>query len=227
MNIACAMILAAGRGERLRPLTDQLPKALAPVRGKPLIVYHLEKLAQLGVSSVVVNLAWLGQCLREALGDGARWGLRIGYSDEGERALETGGGILQALPWLGDAPFLVVNADVFTDFDFGALSIAPEALAQLVLVPNPAHHAGGDFALHDGRVLAPGEPGAAGALGTPTRTYAGIGLYRPQLFDGCTPGRFALLPLLQRAIAVQRLHGQLHTGAWTDVGTPEALAALQ
>jgi N-acetyl-alpha-D-muramate 1-phosphate uridylyltransferase len=212
------MILAAGRGERLRPLTDRLPKALLPVRGKPLIVYHLEKLAQLGVGTVVINLAWLGSSLREALGDGARWGLRIHYSDEAEQALETGGGIFRALPWFGGEPFLVVNADVFTDFDLGALSIAPEALAQLVLVPNPAHHPDGDFALHEGRVLAQGRA---------TLTYAGIGLYRPQLFDGCTSGRFALLPLLQRAIALQRLHGQLYTGAWADVGTAAALAALQ
>jgi MurNAc alpha-1-phosphate uridylyltransferase len=217
------MILAAGRGERLRPLTDLLPKPLAPVRGKPLIVYHLEKLARLGVDSVVINLAWLGSTLRETLGDGARWGLRILYSEEGTEALEAGGGIFQALPQLGAEPFLVVSADVFTDFDFETLTIAPQALAQLVLVPNPEYHRQGDFGLREGGVIAPGGPTPGG----PTWTYAGIGLFRPQLFDGCTPGRFPLLPLLQRAIAMQRVHGQLYTGAWANVGTAAQLADLQ
>ncbi|MGH8142323.1 MAG: N-acetylmuramate alpha-1-phosphate uridylyltransferase MurU [Steroidobacteraceae bacterium] len=218
MSIGRAMILAAGRGERLRPLTDLLPKPLVPVRGKPLIVYHLEKLARLGVRSVVINLAWLGSSLREALGDGARWGLHIHYSDEGTQALDAGGGIFRALPELGSEPFLVVSADVFTDFDFGTLTIAPEALAQLVLVPNPGYHPEGDFALREGYVS---------ASGSPTLTYAGIGLFRAQLFEGCTPGRFPLLPLLQRAIALQRAQGQLYAGAWANVGTAEQLAELQ
>lgn len=212
------MILAAGRGERMRPLSDRLPKPLLAVRGKPLIVHHLEKLSRLGVRTVVVNLAWLGERLRAALGDGARWQLRIQYSDEGEAALDAGGGIFRALPWLGSEPFLVVSGDVFTEFDFAALAIAPEALAQLVLVPNPSHHPQGDFALLDGQVRSRGEP---------TWTYAGIGLYRPQLFDGCKPGKFALLPPLQAAMATRRLHGQVYTGGWTNVGTPEQLAALQ
>ena len=220
MSIRCAMILAAGRGERMRPLTDTLPKPLAQVRGKPLIVYHLEKLSRLGVSTVVINLAWLGQRLREALGDGSRWRLDIHYSDEGDEALETGGGIFRALPWLGSEPFLVVNGDVFTQFDFGALALAPEALAQLLLVPNPPHHPQGDFALSDGRVGLP-------VSGAPAWTYAGIGLYRPELFEGCQPGRFRLSPLLRRAIALQRLHGQLYTGGWADVFSTEQLAALQ
>jgi N-acetyl-alpha-D-muramate 1-phosphate uridylyltransferase len=213
-----AMLLAAGRGERMRPLTDQLPKPLLSVRGKPLIVHHLEQLARGGVREVVINLAWLGRQIRTALGDGSTWGVSIRYSDEGSRALETGGGIFKALPWLSGEPFLVVNADVYTDFDFATLQIAADAWAQLLLVPNPAHHPEGDFALEEGRII---------AQGTPRYTYAGIGVFRPELFRGCQPGRFALLPLLQRAIAARRLQGQLYEGQWTDVGTAERLAALQ
>jgi MurNAc alpha-1-phosphate uridylyltransferase len=218
MSVACAMVLAAGRGERMRPLTDQVPKPLLTVRGKPLIVYHLEKLSRLGVQHVVINLAWLGGQIRAALGDGARWKLQIHYSDEGEQALETGGGIFQALPRLGQQPFLVVNADVFTDLDFGTIRIAPQAQAQLVLVANPLHHPQGDFALIDGRVQEHGDV---------RWTYSGIGLYRPELFQGCSAGRFPLLPLLRRAIAAGQLHGQVFTGAWSDVGSVERLAALQ
>jgi N-acetyl-alpha-D-muramate 1-phosphate uridylyltransferase len=218
VNIERAMVLAAGRGERMRPLTDQVPKPLLTVGGKPLIVYHLEKLTRLGVKQVVINLAWLGGQIRATLGDGARWGLQIHYSDEGEQALETGGGIFQALPLLGAQPFLVVNADVFTEFDFGTLQIARESLAQLVLVANPMHHPRGDFALVNGRVQ---EQGGA------RWTYSGIGLYRPELFSGCSPGKFPLLPLLRRAIAGGGLHGQVFDGAWSDVGSVERLAALQ
>ncbi|HEY2418064.1 MAG TPA: nucleotidyltransferase family protein [Steroidobacteraceae bacterium] len=213
-----AMVLAAGRGERLRPLTDRTPKPLLTVLGKPLIVYHLERLARGGVREVVINLAWLGPQIRAALGDGSNWGLSIRYSDEGARALETGGGIFKALPWLGGEPFLVVNADVYSDFEFATLQIAADAWAQLLLVPNPAHHPQGDFALEQGRIV---------AHGTPRYTYAGIGIFRPELFDGCQPGRYALLPLLQRAIDAQRLQGELYRGQWTDVGTAERLAALQ
>jgi MurNAc alpha-1-phosphate uridylyltransferase len=212
------MVLAAGRGERMRPLTDNVPKPLLTVGGKPLIVYHLEKLSRLGIKQVVINLAWLGGQIRAALGDGARWGLQIHYSDEGEQALETGGGIFQALPLLGAQPFLVVNADVFTEFDFGTLQIARESLAQLVLVANPMHHPRGDFALINGRVQ---EQGGA------RWTYSGIGLYRPELFASCSPGKFPLLPLLRRAIAGGRLQGQVFDGAWSDVGSVERLAALQ
>jgi len=218
MSIECAMVLAAGRGERMRPLTDAVPKPLLTVRGKPLIVYHLEKLARLGVKRVVINLAWLGGQIRAALGDGAQWRLQIHYSDEGEQALETGGGIFQALPQLGQQPFLVVNADVFTDLDFGAVQIAPQALAQLVLVDNPTHHPHGDFSLVNGLVQ---EQGGA------RWTYSGIGLYRPELFQGCSAGAFPLLPLFRRAIACGRLHGQVFAGAWSDVGSVERLAALQ
>jgi MurNAc alpha-1-phosphate uridylyltransferase len=213
-----AMLLAAGRGERMRPLTDQTPKPLLTVRGKPLIVYHLEQLARGGVRDVVINLAWLGRQIRAALGDGSSWGMSIRYSDEGARALETGGGIFKALPWLSGEPFLVVNADVYTDFDFATLQIAADAWAQLLLVPNPAHHPEGDFALEQGRIV---------AQGAPRYTYAGIGVFRPEVFRGCQPGRFALLPLLQRAIAARRLQGELYGGQWTDVGTAERLAALQ
>jgi MurNAc alpha-1-phosphate uridylyltransferase len=213
-----AIVLAAGRGERMRPLTDRVPKPLLAVRGKPLIVYHLERLARLGVQDVVINLSWLGDAIRSALGDGARWNLRLRYSEEGAIALETGGGIFRALPWLGSAPFLVVNGDVHSDFDFGALSLPHRSLAQLVLVPNPAHHPDGDFALEGALVL---------EHGAPRWTYAGIGLFHPGLFTGCVPGRFPLLPLLQRAIATARLTAQVYRGAWSDVGSAERLAALQ
>jgi MurNAc alpha-1-phosphate uridylyltransferase len=211
------MLLAAGRGERLRPLTDQTPKPLLVVRGKPLIDWHLEALARAGVRDVVINLSWLGGRIRAAVGEGGRFGLQIHYSEEPAAPLETGGGIFQALPLLGEGPFLVVNADTYTDIDFALLRIAPAALAQLVLVPNPEHHSRGDFALQDGEVLETGEP---------RYTYAGIGIYRPELFDGCSAGRFPLLSVLRRAIAARRLHGELFRGQWADVGSAERLAAL-
>ncbi|HLQ12214.1 MAG TPA: nucleotidyltransferase family protein [Steroidobacteraceae bacterium] len=211
------MVLAAGRGERLRPLTDHTPKPLLEVRGKPLILWHLEALARAGVREVVINLSWLGGRIRAAVGEGGRLGLQIHYSEEPAAPLEAGGGIFQALPLLGAAPFLVVNGDTYTDVDFSRLGIAPTALAQLLLVPNPEHHPHGDFALQDGEVLEAGET---------TYTYAGIGVYRPEFFAGCTPGRFPLLPLLRRAIAARRLRGELYTGQWADVGSAERLAAL-
>jgi MurNAc alpha-1-phosphate uridylyltransferase len=211
-----AMILTAGRGERLRPLTDHTPKPLLLVRGKPLIVWHLEALARAGVREAVINLAWLGEQIQAALGSGERFGINLRYSQEPAGALETGGGIFQALPLLGAEPFVLVNGDIHTDFDFGTLRIAERSLAQLVLVPNPPQHPRGDFTLlgHD-----------LGEQGEPRLTYAGIGLYRPQLFDGCAPGRFPLLPLLRQAIAAGRLQGELYRGAWTDIGTVERLAA--
>ena len=211
------MVLAAGRGQRLRPLTDHMPKPLLVVRGKPLIAWHLEALAHAGVREAVINLSWLGAQLRAALGGGERYGLRIHYSEEPADALEVGGGIFNALPLLGDAPFFVVNGDTFTDLDFSRLVIAPEALAHLVLVPNPSHHPQGDFALRDGTVEATGEP---------RLTYSGIGVFRPGLFAQCSPGRFPLLPLLRSAIAARRLSGERYDGVWTDVGTAERLAAL-
>jgi MurNAc alpha-1-phosphate uridylyltransferase len=213
------MILAAGRGERMRPLTDQTPKPLLEVRGKPLIVHHLEKLSGLGLTEVVVNVSWLGNVIRARLGDGARWNLRIRYSDESSEALETGGGIFKALPWLGPDPFLIVNGDVFTDYDFGMLRIAPEAWAHLVLVPNPPQGLQGDFSLRDGFVQE--------EQGTPRWTYSGIGLYRPALFHDCVAGRFKLLPLFRQAIAARRLQGEIYAGVWNDVGTIDRLNALQ
>jgi len=215
-----AMVLAAGRGERLRPLTDHTPKPLLKVRGKPLIERHLEALARAGVREVVINLAWLGGMIRAAIGGGERFGLRVQYSQEPDGALETGGGIFQALPLLGPDPFIVVNADTYTDLDFAHLArlpMAPEALAHLLLVSNPEHHPHGDFALEQSRVLETGEP---------RYTYSGLGLYRPELFAGCAPGRFPLLPLLRAAIAARRLRGERYTGRWTDVGTVERLEQL-
>ena len=211
------MVLAAGRGERLRPLTDHTPKPMLPVRGKPLIVWHLEALARAGVREVVINLSWLGASIRQALGDGEQFGVKIHYSEEPAGALEVGGGIFQALPLLGNTPFIVVNGDTFTDLDFARLEIGPAALAHLILVPNPEHHPRGDFVLQGREVSA----GAA-----PRLTYAGIGVYRPELFAHCAPGRFPLLPLLQAAIAARRLTGERYDGRWTDVGSVQRLAAL-
>lgn len=230
MKTPKALILAAGRGERMRPLTDRTPKPLLPVRGKPLIEWHLQALAAAGVREVVVNTAWLEDQFPPALGDGARWGLAIRYSMEGRDhggALETAGGIAKALPWLADGPddvFWVVAGDVFTpDFRFEAAAAerfaAGPALAHLWLVPNAPHHPRGDFAIApDGRATADGEP---------KRTWASLGLFRAAMFAGVPAGqRMALRPLLDAAIAEGRLSAELYGGAWTDVGTPERLAAL-
>ena len=214
-----AMVLAAGRGERMRPLTDREPKPLLRVGGKRLIEFHLERLAAAGFREVVVNTAWLGDMIEAALGDGRQYGLSITYSHERPEALETGGGIFNALPLLGSAPFLLVNGDVWTDIDFGALRRDPPegSLAHLVFVPNPPQHARGDFLLENGRV-SEGEG--------PRQTYSGVGILRSQLFAGCQPGKFPLLPLLRRAIAEHALSGEVHTGRWYDIGTTERLAAL-
>jgi MurNAc alpha-1-phosphate uridylyltransferase len=211
-----AMILAAGRGERMRPLTDHTPKPLLQAGGKALIEYHIEALARSGIRDLVVNHAHLGAQLEAALGRGERWGLRIRYSPEAP-ALETGGGIFRALPLLRPGPFLVVNADVWTDLDYRGLTLAPEMLAHLVLVENPAHHPRGDFALVGARVQAEG-----GAL----LTFSGIGVYRAELFDACRPGAFALAPLLRRAMGQGLVSGEHYRGGWTDVGTPQRLQAL-
>lgn len=211
------MVLAAGRGERLRPLTDRMPKPLLVVRGKPLIAWHLEALARAGVREVVINLSWLGDSIRNTVGTGERYGLQVQYSQEPAGALEVGGGIFQALPLLGTAPFIVVNGDTYTELDFARLSAAPGALAHLVLVPNPVHHPRGDFAFQGGKVLESGEP---------RYTYSGIGVYHPELFAQCAAGRFPLLPLLRAAIAARRLSGELYAGLWTDVGTAERLEVL-
>jgi MurNAc alpha-1-phosphate uridylyltransferase len=213
-----AIVLAAGKGERMRPITDRIPKPLVPVAGKPLIAYHLESLARAGVRAVVINLSHLGSQIPAALGDGSRFGVHITYSDEGPVPFETGGGIFNALPLLGPGPFIVVNGDIWTDFDFSGLSLAPEAHARLVLVPNPPHVARGDFGL-DGDTIIESDHDRY--------TYSGIGVYSPEFFAGCTPGKFPLLPLLKRAIAARRLQGQVYRGDWSDIGTPERLAALE
>jgi MurNAc alpha-1-phosphate uridylyltransferase len=211
------MLLAAGRGERMRPLTDTLPKPLVEVGGRALIAWHLLALARAGIREVVINLSWLGAQLRAALGDGSSFGVSIRWSEEGPVPLETGGGIFRALPLLGPEPFLVVNADIWTDIDFGRLRLEPEAHAHLVLIPNPAHHPRGDFALEGDRVV----NADSGRL-----TYSGVGVYQPEFFAGCTAGRFPLLPLLNRAITAGRVRGELHRGQWCDVGTAERLASL-
>ncbi|MEJ2514099.1 MAG: nucleotidyltransferase family protein [Gammaproteobacteria bacterium] len=215
---ASAMVLAAGRGERLRPLTDTLPKPLIPVGGEPLVAHHLRALAAAGIHDVVMNLSWLGDRIRDSLGDGTNWGVHIRYSPEPWPPLETGGGIFRALPLLGPGPFLLVNGDVWTDLPLGGLVLERGMLAHLVLVPNPPHNAGGDFALGDGRVLAAGE----GRL-----TYSGIAVIDPALFANSDAGRFPLAPLLRDAAAAGRVSGQLHEGEWTDVGTLERLQALR
>ncbi|MFU6376746.1 N-acetylmuramate alpha-1-phosphate uridylyltransferase MurU [Metapseudomonas otitidis] len=214
-----AMILAAGKGERMRPLTLHTPKPLVRAAGVPLIEYHLKALAAAGFVDVVINHAWLGQQIEDHLGDGARFGLCIRYSPEGE-PLETGGGIHRALPLLGDEPFLVVNGDIWTDYDFSRLHAPLDGLAHLVLVDNPAHHPGGDFQLHQGRVSdgVPGEPGL---------TYSGIAVLDPRLFEGCQPGAFKLAPLLRDAMAHAQVSGEHHPGHWVDVGTLERLAEVE
>jgi MurNAc alpha-1-phosphate uridylyltransferase len=213
-----AMILAAGRGNRMRPLTDRVPKPLLPAGGKPLIQHHIERLAAAGVVEIVINHAHLGQQIEAVLGDGSHWGVAIRYSPEGEgQALETGGGIFKALSLLGPDPFLVVNGDIWTDCPFSGLELSRADLAHLVLVENPPQHPAGDFCLVGSRILAAGEP---------RLTFSGVGLYRPELFADCTPGAFPLAPLLRRAMADGRVSGQQHRGHWFDIGTPGRLAEL-
>jgi N-acetyl-alpha-D-muramate 1-phosphate uridylyltransferase len=213
-----AMVLAAGRGERMRPLTDQLPKPLLPVGGEPLVAHHLRALAAAGCREIVMNCSWLAEALRAALGDGQAWGVHIEYSQEPWPPLETGGGIFQALPLLGPGPFLLMNADIWCDLPPATLQLPPGMLGHLVLVPNPQHNPGGDFGLEDGRVTA--DTG-------PRLTYGGMGILTPELFAGCSPGRFPLAPLLRSAARQGRLSGELHGGGWVDVGTPERLHALR
>jgi len=223
------MILAAGRGERMRPLTDHTPKPLLCVGGKPLIVWHIERLAAAGLRDIIINLAWLGGKIQAHLGDGSRYGVRLGYSPEAA-ALETAGGIAHALPHLGNAPFLVVNGDIWCDWDASAARAAAQQLqrhdlcAWLWLVDNPEHHPQGDFYLQTGRCLAaaPSPPYAARAL-----TFAGIGVYHPALFANIPAGQAAkLAPLLRQAMQHGRVGGQHHSDAWVDVGTPARLLAL-
>ena len=212
-----SMILAAGRGERMRPLTDRCPKPLLQVAGKTLIEYHIEKLAATGFNHLIINLAYRGSQIRQALGCGDRWGIQIEYAEEGKHALETGGGIHHALPLLGDDPFLVVNGDIWSDYDFRNMSLREGDLAHLVLVNNPSHHPEGDFALEQGRVH---------AEGLPRYTFSGIGVYHPTLFQDQQSGAFPLAPLLRECMAKGLVSGELFTGRWTDVGTPERLQVL-
>lgn len=219
-----AMILAAGRGERMRPLTDSIPKPLIPAGGKPLIVWHLENLARAGVNEVVINHAWLGKKIEEYLGNGATWGVNIQYSPE-TTALETAGGIATALPLLGTKPFIVVNGDVWCDWNFeSAFAIANDLdaenkLAWLLLIDNPEHHPSGDF------VLDP--TGLVNDQGEKRLTFSGIGLYQPELFTKTAPGQPAkLAPLLRSAMSEKKVVGQKHQGQWVDVGTPQRLSGL-
>ena len=211
-----AMILAAGRGERMQPLTDKTPKPLLKVAGKRLIEYHLENLAHAGVTEVVINHAWLGEQLPAALGNGERYGLNINYSDEGDTALETAGGIIKALPLLGEQPFIVVNGDIWTDYDYRQLSES-DSLIHLVLVNNPEHHPQGDFVLQQGRLS---------SHGSPKLTYSGIGVYTAALFGGCVGGAFALGPLLRATMEKGQVSGEHYHGRWFDVGTPARLHEL-
>ena len=230
-----ALIFAAGRGERMRPLSDHTPKPLLKAGGKRLIEWHLQAVARAGVREVVINTSHLASQIAESLGDGARFGVRIEYSHEGETALETGGGMLHALTLLGSDPFIAVNGDIWTDFDFAALPREPQGVAHVVLVDNPPHRAQGDFGIaEDGRLLPFADsPGAQRTL-----TFAGIGLYRPEFLDdwrdviGEVPGasenppRFSITPLLRAAMTLGCIGWQQHHGAWSDIGTPGRLQEL-
>jgi MurNAc alpha-1-phosphate uridylyltransferase len=213
-----ALILAAGRGLRMRPLTDAMPKPLLMAGGKRLIEWHLEKLAAAGVREVVINTSHLADQFPVALGDGARWNLSIHYSEEGPVPLETGGGMRRALRWLGDAPFVALSADIWSAFDYAALPAEPDGLAHLVMVPNPDFHPRGDFFLDGSRL---NEDGRGERL-----TFANIGVYRPEFIAAEADGAFKLLPLFQRAMRAGRLAGERFDGAWHNVGTPAQLAGL-
>ena len=225
-----AMILAAGRGERMRPLTDHTPKPLLPVAGKPLIQWHLEKLARAGISEVVINHAWLGEMIEHALGSGHQFGLNIHYSAE-PQALETAGGIATALPLLGEQPFLVLNGDVWCDWDpvqakrLASELVSRHCLAWLLMVPNPVQHPAGDFLLDRDGFL---HDETTQDLSATRYTFAGIGIYQPQLFEQTPAHRPAkLAPLLRQAMKDKRVCGALHQSEWIDVGTTERLAALE
>ena len=214
-----AMILAAGHGTRMRPLTDHTPKPLLKVGGKPLIVWHIEKLRQAGFQDIVINIAWLGAQIPQALGDGKQFGVHLHYSDEQhEGALETAGGIIKALPLLGDTSFLVLNGDVWCDYPFSTHDpLKTGDLAHLILVNNPQHNPQGDFALQQGRIFDQGEP---------KLTFSGIGYYSPALFKGLPAGKQPLAPLLRAAMKANKVSGELFTGDWRDIGTPERLKTL-
>lgn len=216
-----AMILAAGHGKRMRPLTEHTPKPLLNVGGKPLIAWHIEKLKQAGFNDIVINIAWLGYQIPEALGDGSHWQVNIQYSDEqDEGALETAGGIRKALSLLGSDPFLVVNGDIWCDYAFVPKQLNDTSLAHLVLVNNPPHNPEGDFYLQDNQLLPEEQPQAK------KLTFSGIGYYRPELFQELPYGKQALAPILRQAIAKQQISGEHFTGDWRDIGTPERLQLL-
>lgn len=208
-----AMLLAAGRGERLRPLTDSIPKALVEVRGTSLLERHLGALADAGVETCVINLGWHGEQVLARVGSGSAYGLNVVYSPEGDDILETGGGIHRALPVLGPDPFLVVNADVYTDMPYPD-TLGDDVDGHLVLVATPAFKSKGDFDLVDGFVV---------NGNSPSLTFSGIALYRPAFFANCEPGRFPLAPMLRQAADARRLSGERYDGTWEDVGTPERL----
>lgn len=211
------MILAAGRGERLRPITDSTPKALVEVGGTSLIEQQLERLERAKVDTVVINLGWLGERIAERVGSGNQFGLQVVYSPEYDNILDTGGGISRALPLLGIAPFWVLNADIYTDIELPNIKLAADSLAHLVLVPTPAHKENGDFSLENGTIMNDGERNL---------TYSGMAFYRPEFFADSPGGRFSVVPLMRAAADRGLLEGSVYDGAWEDVGTPQRLAAL-
>jgi len=217
-----AMILAAGRGERMRPLTDKMPKSMLEVNGKPLIQYHIENLVQAGIEDIVINHALFGEQIETCLKDGKTLGASITYSAEGDHPLETAGGIVKALPLLGDNPFITVNADIWTDFPFKKLLCKSDGLsddsAHLILVDNPEHNSKGDFALSDEKVINQGDP---------MLTFSGISVFTPEFFKDCSSGTAPLVPMLRKAISDVRVTGSHYQGWWQDIGTPERLFDLR
>ena len=209
-----AMVLAAGRGERLRPLTDKVPKSLVEVGGETLLERHLQNVSRAGIRKVVINLGWLGDRIVDRIGDGNRYGLDVHYSDEGDNILETGGGIHNALSMLGDEPFLVVNADIYTDMPVPKVQLTDDQAGHLVLVPTPDYRDHGDFDIDD-QLLRNAE--------TPQYTFSGVAIYRPEFFHGCEAGRFPLAPMLKEAADRDQLSASLYEGYWADIGTPERL----
>jgi MurNAc alpha-1-phosphate uridylyltransferase len=212
-----AMILAAGRGERLRPVTDEVPKALVEVKGRSLLERHLDRMKDAGVGTVVINLGWLGEQIVSRVGGGQAYGVDVVYSPEGDNILETGGGIHRALPMLGTDPFLVINADIITDMPLPPASPRDDDLCHLVLVPTPAHKAHGDFDLQGDRVVESEQA---------SLTFSGVAIYRPEFFADCEPGRFPLAPMLKSAARAGKVKGSCYEGLWEDVGTPERLSRL-
>jgi len=211
------MILAAGRGARMRPLTDKTPKPLLKIQGKPLIEYHIEKLIKAGIQEIVINHAWLGQQIVDTLGSGQRWNIKIHYSPE-PNPLETGGGIYNALPLLGQVPFLVVNSDVWCELDYGTMQLPRDKLAHLMMIKNPSHHPQGDFHLDQQHNLT--------TEGEHKLTYSGIGIYTAEFFKSCQQGRFPLAPLLKKGMLQKKISGFFYQGLWMDIGTPERLNTL-